>query len=92
MDAGNGSYLISAHASPIRGGATGADAVAYQTAQDFCAQKGGMHAIVSDASERDVYQGASGGSFAFNQWNGSGGFASGVFASGNANMRFKCSM
>jgi hypothetical protein len=47
MDAGNGTYLISAHASVVRGGATGANSIAYEDAQKFCAQKGaGLHAIV----------------------------------------------
>ena len=79
MDAGNGTYLISAHAAPIRGGATGANSVAYEDAQKFCAQKAsGLHAIVVDANERDVYQGA---------FSGSGG---GVFAAGNVNLRFRC--
>jgi hypothetical protein len=87
MDAGNGTYLISAHAAPIRGGATGANSIAYETANDFCAKKAAnLHAIVLDASERDVYQSSYGGSF--NQ-NG-GGFGGGTFAAGNANLRFRC--
>jgi hypothetical protein len=87
MDGGNGMYLISAHASAIRGGATEADAIAYKTAQKFCAQKGpGLHAIVMTADERDVYQSSVGGS-----WNRAGGsVAGGTFASGNANFRFRC--
>ena len=87
MDAGNGTYLISAHASAIRGGATGADAIAYKTAQKFCAQKGtGLHAIIVTADERDVYQSSVGGS-----WNQSrGSVAGGTFAAGNANFRFRC--
>jgi hypothetical protein len=87
MDAGNGTYLISAHAAPIRGGATGANSAAYEAANDFCAQKGNnLHAIVMDASERDVYQSSYGGSF--NQNGGS--FGGGTFAAGNANLRFRC--
>jgi hypothetical protein len=83
MDAGDGTYLISAHAAPVRGGATGANSIAYQDAQKFCAQKGvGLHAIVIDASERDVYQGSVGGS--------GGSFSGGVFAAGNSNLRFRC--
>ena len=39
MDTGNGTYMISAHASPIRGGATGANNIAYEDAQKFCAEK-----------------------------------------------------
>jgi hypothetical protein len=87
MDAGNGTYMISAHASAIRGGATGANAIAYGDAQKFCGQKGyGLHAVVLDSKERDVYQSSFGGSF--NQ-NG-GGFGGGTFAAGNVNLRFKC--
>ena len=85
MDAGNGVYMISAHASAIRGGATGANSVAYQDAQVFCA-RGRKHAVVVGANERDVYQGSMGGS-----WNANGGsIGGGVFASGNVNMRFRC--
>jgi hypothetical protein len=40
MDAGDGTYLISARAAPVRGGATGAQTVAYNDAQKFCAQRG----------------------------------------------------
>jgi hypothetical protein len=87
MDMGNGIYMISGHASPVRGGATGANRVAYQDAQKFCAEKmAGSHAIVVDANARDVYQGGMGGS-----WNSSGGsFGGGVFAAGNVDMRFRC--
>jgi uncharacterized membrane protein YgcG len=85
MDAGNGTYMISAHAAPIRGGATEADSVAYQDANRFCARKTpGTHAIVVDSRERDVYQGSFGGS--------GGSFGGGVFASGNANLRFRCGL
>jgi hypothetical protein len=55
MDAGDGTYLISARASPARGGATGAQTVAYTDAQKFCAQKGdGSHPIVVNTPERDT--------------------------------------
>jgi len=87
MDAGNGTYMISTHASAIRGGATGANSIAYQDAQKYCAAKGnGTHAIVVDANERDVYQGSMGGS-----WGPNGGsIGGGVFAAGNVNLRFRC--
>lgn len=87
MDTGNGTYMISAHAAPVRGGAAGANEVAYKDANKFCAQKGpGMHAIVLTADSRDVYQGSMGGS-----WNRSGGsFGGGVFAAGNADLHFRC--
>jgi hypothetical protein len=87
MDGGDGTYLISAHASAIRGGATGANSIAYEDAQKYCARKGqGLHAIVVDAKERDVYQSSAGGS-----WNQSGGsFGSGTLAAGNVNFRFRC--
>ena len=85
MDTDNGTYMISAHASPIRGGATGANSVALDDAQKFCSQKG-MHAIVIDAADRDVYQSSFGGSF--NRY--AGGFGGGTFAAGKTNLRFKC--
>ena len=85
MEAQDGTYLISAHAAAIRGGATGANGVAYNDAQKFCAAKG-ARAVVMTAQERDVYQ-----SSAATSWNTSGGFASGgTFAAGNANLRFRC--
>jgi hypothetical protein len=87
MDAGDGIYLISAHASAVRGGATGANTIAYDDAQKFCAEKGqGLHAIVVDAQERDVYQSSVGGA-----WGKSGGgFGGGSVAAGNVNFRFRC--
>jgi transcription elongation factor len=87
MDTGNGTYMISAHASPIRGGATGANDIAYQDANKYCAQnQAGTHAIVIGQNERDVYQGSVGGSY--NSHGGS--FGGGVFAAGNADLHFKC--
>lgn len=88
MDTGNGTYMISAHASPARGGAAGANQVAYNDANKFCAQKlAGGHAVVLTADDRDVYQGSMGGSVT-----PSGGFfGGGVFAAGNTNLRFRCS-
>ena len=91
MDTGNGTYMISARAAPIRGGTVGANNVAYQDANKFCAERQpGTHAIVVDAAERDVYQGASSGAFSGNRSGFSGGFGGGVFAAGNANLRFRC--
>jgi hypothetical protein len=87
MDTGNGTYMISGHAAPIRGGATGANQVAYQDAQKFCAQRGaGFHAIVIGAEDRDVYQSSLGGSWGTN----GGGLGGGTFAAGNAKLRFRC--
>jgi hypothetical protein len=85
MDTGNGTYMISAHAAPIRGGAAGANDVAYTDANKFCAAKGG-HAVVLDANSRDVYQGSVGGSVGLN----GGSFGGGVFAAGNTDMHFRC--
>lgn len=86
MEMENGTYMISARAAPIAGGAAGANTAAYEEAQKFCATKGGR-AVVVDANERDVYQGSFGASRS-----PSGGFSSGGFAAaGNANLRFKCS-
>lgn len=83
MDIGNGTYMISAHAAPIRGGAAGANDVAYKDANKFCAQKApGMHAVVLNAGSRDVYQAS---------WGGSGGsFGGGIFAAGNTDLHFRC--
>jgi hypothetical protein len=81
MDTGNGTYMISAHAAPIRGGAAGANDVAYSAANSFCVEKGG-HAVVIGDNARDVYQGSFGGS--------SRGFSGGVFAAGNADLNFRC--
>jgi hypothetical protein len=86
MEAEGGTYLISARAAPIRGGAAGANAVAHKEAQKFCATKG-KRAVIVTAQERDVYQSSAGAS-----WSASGGFAGGgIFAAGNANLRFRCS-
>ena len=85
MEAEGGTYLISARAAPARGGTAGANAVAYEEAQKFCAAKG-SRAVVIDAKERDVYQSSAGAS-----WGPSGGSAGGgTFAAGSANLRFKC--
>lgn len=85
MEAEDGTYLISARAAPARGGTAGANAVAYDEAQKFCAG-GGKRAVVVTAQERDVYQSSAGAS-----WNTSGGFAGGgTFAAGSANLRFRC--
>ena len=81
MDTGNGTYMISAHAAPIRGGAAGANKVAYKDANAYCAQRG-AHAVVLGADSRDVYQGSFGGS--------NGSFAGGVFAAGNTDLHFRC--
>jgi hypothetical protein len=85
MELEGGAYMISARAAPARGGTAGANAVAYEEAQKFCAAKGGRP-IVLDSKERDVYQSSSGAS-----WNAYGGSAGGgTFAAGTANLRFRC--
>ena len=87
MDAGDGTYLISARAAPVRGGATGAQTVAYTDAQKFCAQKGdGSHPIVVNTQERDIYQSSFGGGF--NQYGG--GVGGSTMAAGAVNFRFRC--
>jgi hypothetical protein len=85
MDAGDGVYLISARAAPVRGGATGAYTVAYEDAQKFCAQKGnGLHAIVVNNQDRDIYQSSFGGGFSGTPSGGySGGIGGGTFAAGS---------
>jgi hypothetical protein len=87
MDTGNGTYMISGHAAPIRGGAAGANEVAYRDAQKFCIGKNpASHAIVLAADDRDVYQSSFGGSWGSN----GGGFGGGTFAAGNTNLHFRC--
>jgi hypothetical protein len=81
MDTGHGTYMISAHAAPIRGGAVGANQVAYKDANSFCAQRE-AHAVVLTADARDVYQGSFGASHNF--------AAGGVFAAGNTDLHFTC--
>lgn len=85
MEAEGGTYIISARAAPARGGTAGANAVAYEEAQKFCAAKG-SRAIVVTANERDVYQ--SGGGASWNTYGGSAGGA--TFAAGSAILRFRC--
>ena len=92
MDTGDGVYYISVRAPPILGGATGAQTVAHEDAQKFCAQKGdGLHPVVVSTQERDIYQSSYGGQI-FGTPNGSlfGGFQGGTSASGVVNMRFRC--
>jgi hypothetical protein len=88
MDTGGGTYMVSAHASPVRGGAAGANEVAYHAAQAFCVQQG-KHAVVLGAEARDVYQGGYGGGIYGAAQTGSwgGGFA----AAGNTDLHFRCS-
>jgi len=81
MDTGNGTYMISAHAAPIRGGAAGANSVAYKDANAFCASKGG-DAVVLAADSRDVTQASFGGS--------GGSFGGGIFQAGNTDLHFRC--
>ena len=80
IDAGDGTYLISARAAPARGGATGAMTVAHEDARKFCAQQGdGLRPIVIGAQDRDIKQSSYGG-----------GFSGGAMAAGSVNMRFRC--
>jgi hypothetical protein len=85
MDMGHGVYMISAHASVIRGGATGATSIAYDAAQKFC-RKSGEHAQIITDRERDVYQSGASAS-----WNAAGGnYSSASAAAGNTNLYFRC--
>lgn len=87
MDAGDGTYFISARASPARGGTTGAHTVAYQDAQQFCLkQSPASRPVLVGSSERDVYQSSIGGAWG----GGSGGFSGASAAAGSVNMRFRC--
>jgi hypothetical protein len=79
--------MISARAAPARGGASGAYSVAYKRAQKDCTQHSdGLHAIVVNNQERDIYQSSIGGGF--NQYGG--GFSGSTMASGSVNLRFRC--
>ena len=93
MPGPNGTYTISAFASPVRGGATGAYQTAFEDAQKYCA-KSGKNAVVLDGQDRDVYQSTSmtHGSFNANSAGAYGGYGSGggTFASGNAKLTFRC--
>jgi hypothetical protein len=85
MDTGNGTFMITARAAPVRGGTTGANNVAYAEANKYCAEKfSGTHAILIDQSERDIYQSSFGGNRS--------GFSGGTFAAGNASLRFRCGL
>ena len=85
MQMADGSYMISAKAAPIRGGTSGANSMAYEEAQKFCATVNGKAVLISQ-QERDVYQGGSTATV-----NQSGGFGSSGFAAGGAaSIRFKC--
>ena len=79
MNTGNGVYLISTRASAIRGGAAGADKLAYDDAQTFCHQKG-MHAVIIDVHNRDVYHASPGGS----------AYSYGSDVSGHSDVLFRC--
>lgn len=85
MEAEDGTFLISATAAPARGGTAGANAVAYEEAQKFCAAKS-RRAVVVTAAERDVQQSAASGTFTSQ----GGSFGGGSFAAGRANLRFRC--
>jgi hypothetical protein len=81
MPVEDGTYLISAHAAPARGGAAGAQGYAFEQAQAFCAAKG-QHAVVVAMADRDVQQSA------FSATPNAAFGAS--LPGGNANLRFRC--
>jgi hypothetical protein len=90
MEAADGSFLISARAAPVRGGATGAYEVAYKDAQAFCAQRG-QRAVLEGAQDRDIYQSGYGGAFSGTPQGGySGAMGGGTSAAGSATIRFRC--
>ena len=90
MDTGDGTYMVSARAAPARGGATGAQTVAYQEAQKFCTEQGGGRPVVIGADDRDVYQSSMGGGFTATRTSASGGFGGTTMAAGEAKIRFRC--
>jgi hypothetical protein len=87
MNVGGGNYMISAAASPARGGASGALDLAAKDANKFCAQSGRGEAIIRRARNKDVYQSSVGASWA----NGTGSLSGGRFAAGRARVTFRCS-
>lgn len=85
MEAADGTYLISARAAPVRGGATGAYEVAHKDAMAFCA-KSDKRAVLVGAADRDVYQSSYGGTVT----SGGAYFGGGTSAAGSASIRFRC--
>lgn len=85
MEMSDGTYTISARASPVRGGATGAYEVAHKDAMAFC-RTSGKRAIVMGGKDRDIYQSSYSGS-----WNDyGGGYGGATMAAGSATIRFRC--
>lgn len=85
MEAADGTYMISARAAPVRGGATGAYEVAHKDAMAFC-QQSGKRAVLVGTNDRDIYQSAGGGYITPQN----AGFSGSTMAAGSANIRFRC--
>lgn len=94
MPMGEGVYTITSAASPIRGGTTGANELAYQKAEEFCRIEG-QHARIIGTQERDVYQSTA---LAYSETEGNrpgysssaSGAGEGSAASGVARIYFTC--
>lgn len=85
MEMEGGAYSVSARAAPAAGGASGAQTAAHEEASAFCAKKG-RRAVVVDAKDRDVYQGAAAASWGRTSGSAGGGMA----AAGQATLTFRC--
>ena len=55
MEADDGTYVISAYALQVRGGASGATNLAFEDATRFCQQKG-LRAQLVNSNEQDIHQ------------------------------------
>lgn len=79
VDTGNGTYMLSARASAIRGGTTGALSIANADANQFCAERRpGSRAVAVSVGDRDQYQASV------------GPYGGGTAVSGTVVFRFRC--
>jgi hypothetical protein len=85
MDTGNGTYMITASAMRIRGGAVKAKEMAYDQAKAFCGSRG-KHAVVLGVDTDTTYSSSFGGSV-----NPSGGsFGGSTAAHQTHDFHFRC--
>jgi len=88
MDTGNGTYMISAYASPVRGGVTGANKKAYGDANQFCNRKSGAHAVMLNVDEHDLNRSGFGGTSGPD----GGSFYGHSTHAGRSDMQFRCEL
>jgi len=95
MHLDGGVRQISASAAPLRGGATGAQKVAYEEAQADCAKEG-LNAVMLAPAEREQHYGQMGTAYGTANVNQYGGHASGgassapVMGAGSATILYRC--